>query len=554
MASAQSMVPTLQVIQGPLVGRLFKLDREVTSIGRNPDNDIVLEPKSVSRRHAAIIQIGPDYVLKDLGSTRGTFVQSQRLGHPVALQNGWTIQIGDVVFLFKTQAVQIHDGDLDSSTVFAAIDLSAPNDPSLAVVKPEEKLRALQKINSSFGHTLQLGELLDEILASLFDLFPHAERGFVLLQDSDRSKLIPEAIRTRAGSSEEPSISKSILDRVLKNGQAVLSRDLPAEFPNSMSVTESRIRSLMCVPIMDRSRQPLGILQIDTREGKSQFSQDDLDLLASIASQISVAVQNAQLHQALLKKQELEKELDFARQVLQALLPVRPAHVAGYEFWECYEPARQLGGDYFGFIALDDAGRPRPEHEGKWAIAVGDVVGKGFPAALMTAKLSAEIRLFLQWEADPLKVVTRLNEQLCENGVLEMFVTFLLLTLDPVRHCLRVVNAGHPCPLLRRRDGSVEEIGRESSGLPLAIQEDWAYEATEICLEPGDVVVLYTDGVTDALSPDGRRFGEARIHPILAKAAPRASAAGEAIMQAVHQHFAGRAQFDDITVVALGRM
>jgi serine phosphatase RsbU (regulator of sigma subunit) len=349
------------------------------------------------------------------------------------------------------------------------------------------------------------------------------------------------------------SISKSILQRVLNNGQAILSKDLLAEFPHSESVSDSRIRSLMCVPIMDQMQRPLGIIQIDTRDGRGRFEQEDLDLLAAVASQISVAVQNAQLHRDLLKQHELEQELQFARQVMQALLPERPRTVEGYEFWDVYEPARHVGGDYYGFIPLfepDDTNRERPK---RWAIAVGDVVGKGLPAALLTARLSAEIRLFLQGETDPARVVSRLNRQLTENGVLDMYITFLLATLDITTHRLQVVNAGHPYPVIRRCDGRLEEFAKESSGLPLAIQGDWVYETAETILEPGDLVILYTDGVTDALNPQDERFGDPQLRKLLVKAPPGPAAAGECLIQHVHNHVAGRAQFDDITLVAFGR-
>src|SRR5271157_373570 len=130
----------------------------------------------------------------------------------------------------------------------------------------------------------------------------------------------------------------SILQRVLHNGQAVLSKDLPAEFPNSDSLSDSLIRSLMCVPILDQKQQPIGIIQIDTKDGRGRFDQEDLDLLVSVANQISVAVQIAQLHRDVLKQNELERELRFARQVMLALLPERPSSVPGYEFWDCYTP------------------------------------------------------------------------------------------------------------------------------------------------------------------------------------------------------------------------
>jgi len=238
---------------------------------------------------------------------------------------------------------------------------------------------------------------------------------------------------------------------------------------------------------------------------------------------------------------------------MQALLPERPASVKGYEFWDHYEPARHVGGDYYGFIPLFDPQDNRRGDARRWAIAVGDVVGKGLPAALLTARLSAEIRLFLQGETDPARVVTRLNLQLTENGVLDMYITFLLAMLDVSSHRLMIVNAGHPYPLIRRNDGRLEEFAPEASGLPLAIQGDWVYETTETTLEPGDVVILYTDGVTDALNPQNERFGDPMLRKLFLAAPAGPAAAGESLIQHVRNHVAGRTQFDDITMVAFGR-
>jgi serine phosphatase RsbU (regulator of sigma subunit) len=213
-----------------------------------------------------------------------------------------------------------------------------------------------------------------------------------------------------------------------------------------------------------------------------------------------------------------------------------------------------VGGDYYGFIPLFDPSDTARANPRRWAIAVGDVVGKGLPAALLTARLSAEIRLFLQGESDPARVVSRLNHQLTENGVLDMYITFLLAMLDVSTNCLRIVNAGHPYPLIRRKDGRIEEFAPEASGLPLAIQGDWVYETTETTLELGDLVILYTDGVTDALNPKNERFGEASLKKLLQKVPGGPAATGEFLIQNVRNHVAGRAQFDDITLVAFGRI
>ena len=179
---------------------------------------------------------------------------------------------------------------------------------------------------------------------------------------------MPEIIRSRTGPAGELKISKTVLNRVLNAGQAILCKDLAQEFPESASVSDSKIRSLMCVPLFDSERKAVGIMQIDTRDGRGRFEQDDLDLLAAVASQISVAVQNAQLHKALIKQREMEHELQFARQVMQSLLPERPASVPGYDFWAYYEPARHVGGDYYGIMPI----LPDSQANGTSADAMGD--------------------------------------------------------------------------------------------------------------------------------------------------------------------------------------
>jgi sigma-B regulation protein RsbU (phosphoserine phosphatase) len=551
MATPQSIIPTLQIMNGAATGRLYQLDKEITIIGRNPDCDIVLAPKSVSRKHAVIVRKLAGYELKDLGSTRGTYLDGQKIAQPVFLKDSSTIQMGELLLSFNSRLVQIEEGD-EQSTVFAAIDVLNQSDKHFPMVKPEAKFRALRLIGQELGGTLVLSEVLERIFNSLFEIFPRAERGFVLLKDPNTGSLMPQIIRSRTGPAGELKISKTVLNRVMNGGQAILSKDLTEEFPDSASVSDSKIRSLMCVPLFDEERKAVGIMQIDTRDGRGRFEQDDLDLLAAVASQISVAVQNAQLHKALVRQREMEQELQFARQVMQSLLPDRPASVPGYEFWAYYEPARHVGGDYYGFIPMPCIGGEDESTASRWAIAVGDVVGKGMPAALLTAKLSAEVRMSLRGNLEPERVVGQLNRPF-DGGVLDMYITFLLAILDVQKHRLTVVNAGHPCPLIIRSNGRLEEFGRKASGLPLGIMPDYAYEAVETGLAPGETVVLYTDGVTDAMDANGERLGDDAFRAALLKARPGAAAVGEDIVQLIQRHVAERPQFDDITLVCLSR-
>jgi len=553
MTTQHTIVPTLQIINGPLTGQLFKLDRDVTIIGRNQDCDLVLQPKSVSRKHAAIVRKSGGFEIKDMGSTRGTLVNGQKLAHAVLLADGNTLQLGEVLLSYNSRLVQIEEREDETSTVCVTIDILHQSDSTVPVIKPEAKLRALRLIGQELGGTLVLSEVLDRIFNSLFEIFPRAERGFVLLKDPASESLLPEIVRSRKGPAGELKISKTVLNRVLNGGHAILCKDLARDFPDSASISDCNIRSLMCVPLFDQDRHTVGIMQLDTRDGRGRFEEDDLDLLAAVANQISVAVQNAQLHKALIKQREMEHELQLARQVMQSLLPERPTGVPGYEFWAYYEPARHVGGDYYGFIPM---ALPDGEQGGApscWAIAVGDVVGKGMPAALLTAKLSAEVRIFLRGNPDPARVVEQLNRQFDAGGLLDLYITFLLVVLDVDQHRLRVVNAGHPCPLIRRRDGKLEEFGRTISGFPLAIMPDYRYGTAETILEPGETIILYSDGVTDAMNAAGDRLGETAFKEALHCAKPGAAAAGEEVVKAIQRHVGDRSQFDDITLVCVAR-
>jgi serine phosphatase RsbU (regulator of sigma subunit) len=556
MTVSHRIIPSLEILAGPRAGRRIPLSQAVTVIGRHSECDIVLEPMSVSRKHAAIERRDDRCYLRDLGSTRGTYLNQTKLTTQSApLEDGSTIRIGEVLIRFRSRLLRIREKDDETqSTIFASIEDVPSGDSSCPTVKPLEKLRALQKISRQLSSKLELHEVLELTLDSLLEIFPRAERGIILLRQGEGGDLFPQAVRARSGSIGELSVSTTILRRVLSDGAAVLSEDLGGELPDPGDPSAGTPHSLMCAPLWDGNREPIGVVQIDAKAGRAGFDQDDLDLLATVAGQIAAAVQAARMHQELMKQRELEREFQLARQVMQALLPERPTGVAGYQFWECYEPARHVGGDYYGYIPLVDAGPDEAGPPRRWAVAVGDVVGKGLPAALLASKLSSEVRLFLQIEPDPAAVVSRLNRYLGPGGNLDMYITFALLVIDVEAHRMTLVNAGHPAPLILRGNGTLEVFGRGSSSLPLAILLDSEYRAVETGLGEDDVVILFSDGVTDALDADHKRFGEdGRLERTILEAPASPAEVGERIMKAVRDHAGSQPQFDDLTLICLGR-
>jgi phosphoserine phosphatase RsbU/P len=247
-----------------------------------------------------------------------------------------------------------------------------------------------------------------------------------------------------------------------------------------------------------------------------------------------------------LARERLKLDLELARKVQRGFLPQRMPEVTGYEFFGYYESAYEIGGDYYDFIPL-----PGP----RLGIMVGDVAGKGMPAALLMAKVSSDARFCTLTEPHFATAITQLNTHTQEAGMLDRFVTLIACELDPARHIITFVNAGHPAPLVYRREKNALEEGtaRHQAGLPLGVDEGPPYEAVSIELTPGDCVLLYTDGVTDAKNKDDHEFHMPNVMAAL-KAGPQSpKPMVERLVAAIKQHSLGCKQFDDITVVAFGR-
>jgi serine phosphatase RsbU (regulator of sigma subunit) len=306
----------------------------------------------------------------------------------------------------------------------------------------------------------------------------------------------------------------------------------------------------MVAPLCSAEGKPFGVIQLDTQDRSKKFTQDDLKLLMGVANYAAVALENVQLHRTLLTQERHRRDLEVAREVQRSFLPNKPPELAGYQFFSFYESALEIGGDYYDFIPLA-GGR-------QIAIMLGDVAGKGVAAALLMAKLSAEARSCILSEPNPAAAVTQLNDLLMRAGLLDKFVTFAALIIDPARHALTVVNAGHLPPLLYRGSaGTLEEaVQGDLSGLPLGVTEGTAYTAAQLPLRPGECILVFTDGITDAENVKGERVEMKGVYDLFHTQRPNPMnplAAGDRLIKAVKQHAAGRPQYDDIAVVCFGR-
>jgi phosphoserine phosphatase RsbU/P len=563
----------LKPVTGELAGTLVDLKSDVTVIGRLPECDVILATNGVSRRHAEIRKVGTSVFLVDLDSLNKTLVNGTALkgGVEHLLKENDRINICGVEFIYyaalppKTKdpepaadlmVVTESDGR-ENNPEFRTLEASRSITMASAV-RPEVKLKAILEISRSLSSALRIDAVAPRILDSLMEIFPGAERLFLMLQDPSSKRLVRKAFKfrpqkrtsfTRTVPEDEvpTSISRSIVDYVLGQKKAVLSQDAGEDknLSGSASIADLKIRSVMCVPLLTPDNMALGILQLDTSD-RRQFNEDDLDVLLAVASQAAISIQNASMYESLLERERLNRELKLAEQVQKRFLPQAVPTVPGYEFFAHYQPTYEVGGDYYDFVPLPGD---------RMALALGDVSGKGVGAALMMAKFACDTRYCMLTENAPAPTANRLNNLLCAAGIEDKFITLSLCVLDAPARKLTMTSAGHTPVLIRRGDGRVEEVGQEVSGVPLGIMEDSVYQEAEVQLNLGDVVVIYSDGVTDARSPSDELYDSQSNHRLLKRVAQLSGgpvAVGRAILQDIREFSAGHSQADDITLVCLG--
>ncbi|HTU89261.1 MAG TPA: SpoIIE family protein phosphatase [Gemmataceae bacterium] len=551
-------MPALQILKGTNEGSSIALDGDKFVLGRNPDCDIVIAATSVSREHAQILRIHNRYYIEDKQSRNGTYVNNQAITARTALKHNDKIRICDFQATFLDQAptptpgVEEYSGvdePESTSTVEAMLTNSSSN--LLLETQPAEKLRHLLEISSSLSKTLELDALMPKIVDSLFQLFRQADRCFVIHAEEGTNRLLPRVVRTRRPHDEANARpSKTIVRKCLDTAQAFLSDDASRDerIQLSQSVVDFRIRSVMCVPLCTAEGKAFGVIQLDTQDRGKKFIQEDLKLLWGVANQAAIAMENARFHEEAVLRERIRRDLELATRVQSSFLPSNLPKVPGYDFYAYYQPAQAVGGDYYGFIPLP---------QGRWVVAVGDVAGKGISAALLMAKLSSDARFCFLAEPNPAQAVGRLNDQLYPStSPMDRFVTLAAVVLDPSRHMVTLVSAGHPSPQLVRKGSAAlqDVVPKATAGLPLGMVEGCSYEACQIQLQPGDNLILFSDGVPDALDARNNSFSMKGMQRVVQEAgAVSAAVLGERLIKTVGQHAINRDPHDDITLVCLGR-
>jgi serine phosphatase RsbU (regulator of sigma subunit) len=537
---------TLITVQGPTPGRPFPLDERRSLIGRRPDSTVFLESLAVSREHAAVLCEGGAFYVEDVGSSNGTFVNGKKISGRVPLTADDQLQIGPYTFAFQPSPTpRGSDADMVIRTQVNA----APSNLTLYTQNPTLKLQVVLEIAQHLARTLELEPLLGKLLDHLFRLFPQADRGMVLLEE--HGHLVVRAQRARG--SPEPTdfpYSRTLVKKALDEGVGILSEDVGGDerFVSTATLIRLNLRSLLCVPLLGPDKRRLGVLQLDSSRPGMAFHSEDLELLTTVGLQVSVVLENVALHAQHLREERLRQELAMAREIQESFLPPNLVDDQdGYELWARVYPAREVSGDLYDFFPLGD---------GRLAFMLGDVTGKGLPAAMFMVKVHALCRHLGASGEGPAATLNRLNLALAANNPTAMFVTMAYGIYSPRTGEVVLASAGHPWPLLRHADGRVEEValqpGRPAGCLELPIG---AAEKT-LTLGRGATLMLYTDGFTEGFAP-GRedQFGPQRLGEVLggARTALPLADAAEAARVAVERFTGGPEQQDDLTLLLLRR-
>jgi sigma-B regulation protein RsbU (phosphoserine phosphatase) len=542
---------SLLTIKGPNPGQRFALRGDSLLIGRQEDAAIYLDSLAVSRQHARILCHGGEYFIEDIGSSNGTFVNGRRISAPTPLGERDALQIGPYILHLKADPPPPPSSPPLPDQIIRAQVSATTSNHTLFSQNPAYKLQVVLEIAQHLRRTLEMEALLGRLLEHLLRLFPQADRGMVLLREGERLQVRAQHSRHESEAHGDYPYSRTIVRRALEEGVGLLSEDVSGD-PNlvlSATMISLNLRSFLCVPLLGWEDRRLGVIQLDCLRAGHVFRAEDLELLTAVAIQVSTALENAELHAERLREERLHQELRLARDIQQSFLP---ADFEVYkdgdpELFARVHPAREVSGDLYDFFPLPD---------GRLAFFLGDVSGKGMPAALFMIAVRTLIRHLAPSTSSPAELLRRLNTALVADNPTALFVTLSHGIYDRRDGSMLLSSGGHPPPLLRRRDGSVAAVSLDSGVLLGSSVVDLRVSDTPLSLQPGETLILYTDGFTEAFTPDRKdMFGVERLCAVLG--GPRTELSLEACADeasAAVQRFSGQSELqDDQTLLLLRR-
>ena len=412
-----------------------------------------------------------------------------------------------------------------------------------------KRLHTLIEVNALISSSLDLDTILENVM-TISKKVMNADASSLMRIDDKTNELVYQVAQGKVGDKLKQEfrlkLGQGIAGMVAQEGKPLLLEDAythPKFHRAHDDATGYRTKSMITVPLKVAGRVT-GVAQVINRLDGNPFDKDDLELFLSLSSMAAIALENAKMHQSLLERQRIVRDMEFARTVQESFLPQSEPEVQSYKFSAHYTPALEVGGDFYDFIRLD---------KGLTGIVIGDVSGKGVPAALYMAKLGSDMRTLAFTEQSPSEALMKLNDMLAARSRRGMFATLLYIELDSQTGRLTISSAGHLPPIIRRADGSLEKPPT-GGGAPLGMMAGMKYGQETATLAPGDAVILYTDGIIEAMNSREELYGFDRFEAVLRKKHTTPDAMKRAIVDDLNRFTGLSAQHDDMTLVCFGAL
>lgn len=542
----QARLPRLVVRDASGTEREVEIAKTPFTLGRQSDNDLVLLDNRISRHHATILRGPEGYQIEDAGSRHGTLVNGERVS-TVVLNSGDQINLGvadayQLFFITEQAALPMLLAEIGK-----VAESPAPQLQHLGLL-----LQMAQMLNRAAA----LEEVLTAVVDSAVQL-ADAERGLLFLSD-DGGQLQLRLARGRGGLHLAPTLtdySRQVVDRVAKTRreEVTLEEEMTGRAANETGVVRGGGRGVVALPLQklpmmemsgDTIQQTvpelLGILYMDSRARATALTGLDRQVLLTLALEGATVIENARVFRLTREQERMRHDLSQARHIQQGLLPRELPKGEYFEIRALSIPSQTVGGDYYDVVRLPG---------GRFGFTVADVSGKGLPAAVLAATVQGAFGAVAAGDPDPADLFRRVNDFLCERTPPEMFATIFYGVLDPGGN-FAFVNAGQATPLVVRNDGTVSRL--DSSNFPLGFFTGITFDASATTLAPGEHVLIFSDGVTEAMDSDHELFGETRLKAVLEGCAHLGSQMMcDKVVAAIKEFVGGAPQADDLTLVVL---
>ena len=519
------------------------------TIGRSEACELHLPDPSISRRHAEItvpVGEGPP-TISDLGSRNGTLVNGTRVTGDAPLAAGDVVLVAGIAFaIAAAEAAAPPLQFADGTRIFSSAELTW-ND--IEQEAEDGRDNRLFQVLAAAGELLAQPRPLDELFDAILDLVEKTfspERTLLLLREPGRPDPVVRASRARGGRDpRQVVLSRTMVERVLTERASLLTTDAQVDprFTGHESVIMQRVRSAMASPLFDNA-EVIGLLYADGTDPGRPYAPDELRAFTILANLIAVKITQARLEEVEREKRRLSSELLTARGIIERVLPGELPTLPGWDLCVRLQPCHEVGGDLYDVRRLED---------GRLALVVGDVSGKGLGAALLASNALSVLRVLLEEPRDMPAVMARLNRQVFNSTDTTRFATMFVGLLDPVEGRLDYVNAGHTPPIVVRAAGDAEDL--PPTGPPIGLLEDLPFRAGTAQLAAGDLLAVCSDGIPEAWNSEDEDYGDARLHAVLRRerGAPSAADVVAGAFADIAAFVAGAPVADDIVLLVVRR-